>query len=162
MEFFNKKLPSILIVCFSILLSSGCSSDTDLSTSKDELKVSTQSIKEDSNLDTKQAEDEPSKEETITEDNQSITETAKLEDQTQEKPSPIGFESATVSRVVDGDTVVLSDGRRVRFIGVNTPESTNRHEEYGKEASNYTTSRLSEKRSGYKKMSRIRIGMIDI
>jgi len=31
---------------------------------------------------------------------------------------------------------------KVRFIGVNTPESTIEHEPYGKEASNYTKSRL--------------------
>jgi len=28
----------------------------------------------------------------------------------------------TVSRVIDGDTIVLSDGRKVRLIGVDTPE----------------------------------------
>ncbi|TFG38487.1 MAG: thermonuclease family protein, partial [Syntrophobacterales bacterium] len=28
----------------------------------------------------------------------------------------------TVKRVVDGDTVQLSDGRSVRYIGVNAPE----------------------------------------
>lgn len=31
-------------------------------------------------------------------------------------------ELATVLRVVDGDTVELSDGRKVRYIGVDTPE----------------------------------------
>jgi endonuclease YncB( thermonuclease family) len=30
--------------------------------------------------------------------------------------------SATVSYIYDGDTVKLSDGRKVRFIGINTPE----------------------------------------
>lgn len=54
----------------------------------------------------------------------------------------LGLVEATVSRVVDGDTVELSDGNKVRLIGVNTPESTNKTEEYGKEASNYTTSEL--------------------
>lgn len=35
--------------------------------------------------------------------------------------------SATVVRVVDGDTVVLNNGRTIRLIGVDTPESfTNR------------------------------------
>jgi len=29
---------------------------------------------------------------------------------------------ATVSRVIDGDTVVLANGERVRFIGVDAPE----------------------------------------
>lgn len=54
--------------------------------------------------------------------------------------------SATVKRVVDGDTVyvTLAGGKeeKVRFIGVNTPESTNEVEPYGKEASAYTKSRL--------------------
>lgn len=48
----------------------------------------------------------------------------------------------TVTRVVDGDTAVitLSGGasEKVRFIGINTPESTTRHEPYGEEASAYT------------------------
>lgn len=50
-----------------------------------------------------------------------------------------------VSRVVDGDTIELSDGSKVRFIGVNTPESTTRTEPYGKEASDYTKSQLTGK-----------------
>lgn len=57
----------------------------------------------------------------------------------------LNLEEVTVQRVVDGDTVKLSNGRRVRLIGVNTPESTTRTEEYGKEASNYTTSKLTGK-----------------
>ncbi len=57
----------------------------------------------------------------------------------------VSFEKAVVSRVVDGDTVVLSDGRRVRFIGVDSPESTNTVEFYGKEASAYTKSQLTGK-----------------
>jgi endonuclease YncB( thermonuclease family) len=55
------------------------------------------------------------------------------------------LEVVTVERVVDGDTLKLTDGRRVRLIGVNTPESTKRTEEYGKEASQYTTSKLNGK-----------------
>ncbi len=31
-------------------------------------------------------------------------------------------EYAVVSRVIDGDTVDLADGRRVRYVGINTPE----------------------------------------
>lgn len=57
----------------------------------------------------------------------------------------LGLVLATVSRIIDGDTVELSDGSRVRLIGVNTPESTTRTEEYGKEASNYTKSKLEGK-----------------
>jgi micrococcal nuclease len=54
----------------------------------------------------------------------------------------------TVVRVVDGDTAIfrLDDGTEetVRFIGVDTPESTNSIEVYGEEASDYTTSALPE------------------
>ena len=55
--------------------------------------------------------------------------------------------SATVVRVVDGDTAVfrLAGGveEKVRFIGVDTPESTKTIEEYGKEASAYTRRMLT-------------------
>jgi len=37
-------------------------------------------------------------------------------------PAPGGLSSVTVQRVVDGDTLRLSDGRSVRMIGLNTPE----------------------------------------
>jgi len=35
---------------------------------------------------------------------------------------PAGLETATVAKVIDGDTIELTDGRRVRYIGINTPE----------------------------------------
>ncbi len=58
---------------------------------------------------------------------------------------------AAVERVVDGDTAwfTLTDGTRekVRFIGVDTPESTTQHEPFGKEASAYTASILNVGRS---------------
>jgi micrococcal nuclease len=57
----------------------------------------------------------------------------------------LNLELITVGRVVDGDTFETSDGRKVRLIGVNTPESTTRVEQFGKDASNYTTSKLSGK-----------------
>lgn len=59
--------------------------------------------------------------------------------------SKFNLKEVTVSRVVDGDTVELSDGSKVRFIGVNTPESTTKIEPYGKEASDYTKSKLTGK-----------------
>ncbi|MGC5699969.1 thermonuclease family protein [Pseudomonas sp. NFXW11] len=37
-------------------------------------------------------------------------------------PAPKGLVPATVQRVVDGDTLHLSDGRRVRMLGLNAPE----------------------------------------
>ena len=39
-----------------------------------------------------------------------------------------------VTKVVDGDTVELEGGERVRYIGIDTPESTTEHECYGEEA----------------------------
>jgi uncharacterized protein YceK len=36
----------------------------------------------------------------------------------------LGFEDAIVKRAVDGDTLELDDGRKIRLVGVNTPEST--------------------------------------
>lgn len=63
----------------------------------------------------------------------------------EEQIAALGLVIATVSDVVDGDTITLSDGSKVRLIGVNTPESTNKTEEYGKEASDYTTTALKGK-----------------
>ncbi|MBP5957650.1 thermonuclease family protein [Pseudomonas anatoliensis] len=37
-------------------------------------------------------------------------------------PAPVGLTQIAVQRVVDGDTLRLSDGRSVRMIGLNTPE----------------------------------------
>ncbi|WP_156876086.1 thermonuclease family protein [Clostridium kluyveri] len=60
--------------------------------------------------------------------------------------SPIQLETVSVTKGIDGDTigVTTKDGQyqKVRLIGVNTPESTTQHEEYGEEASNYTKSQL--------------------
>lgn len=53
--------------------------------------------------------------------------------------SPEG-EWAVVTRVVDGDTIELSTGEKVRYIGVNTPESVDprrKVECFGKEASEW-------------------------
>lgn len=55
----------------------------------------------------------------------------------------------TVSRVVDGDTVELEGGDRVRMIGVNTPETVKPGEPeqpYGKQASDFTKSQIQGKR----------------
>lgn len=70
----------------------------------------------------------------------------KEKQQQEEKAESLGLELVTVGRVVDGDTIETSDGRKVRLIGVNTPESTTRVEEYGKEASQYTSSKLTGKK----------------
>lgn len=52
---------------------------------------------------------------------------------------------ATVGRVIDGDTIELSDGTVVRFVGVDTPEThhpTKGVQCFGPEASAYTASLL--------------------
>lgn len=38
-------------------------------------------------------------------------------------------ETAIVKRVIDGDTIELSDGRKVRYIGMNAPEMTDKRRE---------------------------------
>ena len=46
-----------------------------------------------------------------------------------------------VKRVVDGDTIILESGERVRLLGVNTPETkhrTKQAEAFGKEAAEFT------------------------
>jgi micrococcal nuclease len=47
---------------------------------------------------------------------------------------PDGLETAKVTQVVDGDTVELSDGRTVRYIGLNTPEQDQPYYNEAKEA----------------------------
>lgn len=54
-------------------------------------------------------------------------------------------DSATVERVVDGDTIVLAGGERVRLIGVDTPETKDPRKPvqcFGAEASAHTTALL--------------------
>jgi micrococcal nuclease len=46
-------------------------------------------------------------------------------------------ETATVARVIDGDTVELGDGRRVRYLMIDTPESTTDVECFGPEAAQF-------------------------
>lgn len=58
------------------------------------------------------------------------------------------FIEAKVTRIVDGDTIVVNiqgSEKKVRMIGINTPESTTKIEKFGKEASNYTTQKLTDK-----------------
>ncbi len=43
-------------------------------------------------------------------------------------------DQAIVTRVIDGDTVVIEGGRRVRYIGIDTPEDTSVRECFGEEA----------------------------
>ena len=62
------------------------------------------------------------------------------------------FISGTVSRVIDGDTLILNvsgHDRRVRLLGVDTPETVHpkkKTEFYGPEASNFTKKNLTGKK----------------
>ena len=47
--------------------------------------------------------------------------------QTPACPSSRHDETVTIKRITDGDTLQLRDGRKLRLIGVNTPELNNRH-----------------------------------
>ena len=52
--------------------------------------------------------------------------------------SPCGPTRATVAAVIDGDTIVLESGEKVRYLMVDTPEITNgKHDCYGEEARAY-------------------------
>lgn len=78
---------------------------------------------------------------------QSTSKTTSTEDTaTDTSKSPIQLETVSVTKGIDGDTigVTTKDGQyqKVRLIGVNTPESTTQHEQYGEDASNYTKSQL--------------------
>lgn len=42
--------------------------------------------------------------------------------------------SVKVTRVIDGDTIVIEGGRRVRYIGINTPETHGKAQPFGQEA----------------------------
>ena len=57
---------------------------------------------------------------------------------------PAGATDATVEYVHDGDTLFLTDGRKVRLLGVDTPEVGERLECYGDEASALLRSLLPE------------------
>jgi len=59
---------------------------------------------------------------------------------------PAGVD-VTVERVVDGDTIVVSGGERVRLIGVDTPETKDPRRPvgcFGQEAARFTESLLAE------------------
>lgn len=61
----------------------------------------------------------------------------------------VGYDWLRVARVVDGDTIVLDDGQKVRLIGVDTPETVDPRKPvqyFGKKASAFTRLELEGKR----------------
>ncbi len=66
-------------------------------------------------------------------------ERAAEEQEQQQSQANVNVTQATVRRAIDGDTIELSDGRRVRLIGVDSPE---RGESGFEAATNFTASRV--------------------
>lgn len=59
-----------------------------------------------------------------------------------------GLEKAKIEEVIDGDTVILTDGRKVRLIGIDTPELSNLSkpvEYYAEEAKRFTEEQCEDK-----------------
>ena len=57
----------------------------------------------------------------------------------------LNLTEALVTKVIDGDTIwidINGSKYKVRFIGINCPEYTTKIEEYGKEATEFTTTNL--------------------
>ena len=97
------------------------------------------------------------------EDDQIITQPPKTEAKRKETHPqsyaslPYGAEKHSVARIIDGDTIKISDGRNVRFLGIDTPEIKAK-EPYALEAKKYVEERCnsqvwlayeSEKQDGY-------------
>ena len=70
-------------------------------------------------------------------------------DPVSEPAAPDGSLQATVTRVVDGDTAILSGVGRSRFIGVDTPEVFGGRECFGPEASQFVKGILTGRRVRY-------------
>lgn len=61
------------------------------------------------------------------------------------------FNSGFVSNVIDGDTIELSNGVKVRLYGINTPES---NEYYFSDATNYLKGKVENKKIKYKEFGK--------
>lgn len=48
--------------------------------------------------------------------------------------APSNRQRATVTRIIDGDTIELSTGQKLRYIGIDTPEITGKDECYAQES----------------------------
>jgi len=60
-----------------------------------------------------------------------------------EAESPCGPSSGVVDRVIDGDTIVLQTGAKIRYLLINAPETTNGHDDcYGQNASQFNSDRV--------------------
>lgn len=63
------------------------------------------------------------------------------------EPDRCGPSTGTVSRVIDGDTVELASGERVRYLMVNAPEITaGKHECFGADAQSFNRALVANRR----------------
>ena len=54
--------------------------------------------------------------------------------------SPCGATEGKVDRVIDGDTIVLTTGEKIRYLLMDAPETTNGHDDcYGSNAAQFNT-----------------------
>ncbi|MBI5206515.1 MAG: thermonuclease family protein [Candidatus Firestonebacteria bacterium] len=57
------------------------------------------------------------------------------------------YEITNIKNVIDGDTILLNDGRKIRYIGMDTPElSINEQKKYAEEALNVNQNLLNNKK----------------
>lgn len=137
----KRKLLVFLLTAILLFSLAGCTSSQDTHQKETyQAQVSTQAQsneKESTNVIEKQEQDQIS---------QSTSNNQTVQEEKAGNKAEINLIKARVTKVVDGDTVYVrfENGReeKVRFIGVDTPESTTKIEPYGKEAAAYTKSRL--------------------
>ncbi len=148
----GKQLITLLVALALMVTSTAAIASQEPQDTSQKQSVATQTQeKKTSHSDDKQKADVSSKSENK-DQNQEKTSLATSQSQSQaaknehEKETPVSLVAVQVTKVVDGDTFYarFSNGqeKKVRLIGVDTPESTIQHELYGKEASNYTKSKL--------------------
>lgn len=152
---FSQKWRNIITFIFAgwfLIFAATVNSDTSENiNTRENINTSTDKISEEKTIDSS-AQKETEKKEAVTAENAKVVEEAKSnsseDSKTESKTkalSQFNLKEVSVARVVDGDTIELTDGSKVRIIGVNTPESTTKQEPYGEEASNYTKSQLTGK-----------------
>lgn len=150
----NKKTKWIITGIFSFILFSGIF-DSDKTTSK----IESQSQSKQVAVVNKQSLDKSIIQTTITKkleiinDSKQIEPTNKPTLKTEQTPtsSPIQANEVTylVTRVIDGDTIEIEGGQRVRYIGIDTPETVDPRKPvqcYGQEASNKNKELVAGKR----------------
>jgi micrococcal nuclease len=137
----KRKLLVFLLAAALLFSLVGCTSPQDThqkNTYQVQISTQTQSNEKDSSRVIEKPEQDQISQ--LTNNNQTVK-----KEETEDK-TEINLIKAKVTKVVDGDTVYVrfENGReeKVRFIGVDTPESTIRVEAYGEEAAAYTKSQL--------------------